>query len=484
MNSRTSALGLLAGIAITTLASGKGVPNHAAADLVLGQANFTSAIVPTNSNTPTSMNHPAAVVVDPVTRKVFVADSISHRILRYRSADSLANGAAAEAVFGQTDFLSSSSLNPPTNASLKSPTGLFFDRNGRLWVADSGNNRVLRFSSASSVGSTAMADKVLGQPGFNSGTPGMALGIVGPPLTRMNFPIGLWVDGTDHLWVADNGNHRVLRYDNATTHLDGGAADGVLGQTNFLGSSRRAGPTGLQDPHGVAVSANGSLFVACTGGNRVMRFDNAATLLDGAAATGALGQSDLTSTAGGTSASQMRLPFGLTISSGDTLWVTEGDNNRVIRFNKVTTKATGAAADGFIGQASFSNSAPALTSKGLKTPAYNPFVDATGSLWVPDLANHRVLRFPVDATVPTLALKGKAPKSVKKSLTLKGTASDTSGISRVQFRIGTGPLRTAVGTQNWNLKATLKKGKNTITLFATDTVGNVSARKVLKITRK
>ena len=83
---------LLATLAITTLASGKGIPNNAAADLVLGQADFTSAIVPTNSNTPSSMNNPAGVVVDPMTRKVFVADSTNHRILRYRSADSLANG--------------------------------------------------------------------------------------------------------------------------------------------------------------------------------------------------------------------------------------------------------------------------------------------------------------------------------------------------------------------------------------------------------
>ncbi len=484
MNSKTTRL--LAGLALITTAFGKGIPNNPTADLVLGQANFTSDFVPTTSNTAASLNRPAAIAVDPMTRKVFVADSTNHRILRYRSADSLANGAAAEAVFGQTDFLSSASPIPPTDTSLKLPTGLFFDRNGRLWVADSGNNRVLRFSSASSVGNTASADRVFGQKDFNSGLPGAVHGV--PPglsfITGMNFPIGLWLDSNDRLWVADNSNHRVLRFDGASARPRGGVAEGILGQSNFLSVARGSGPTALQDPHGLAVSSNGTLFVACTGGNRVMRFENAATLLDGAAATGALGQPDLSSTAGGTSATQMRLPFGLTLSPDDTLWVTEGDNNRVIRFNNVSTKATGAAADGFIGQTSFSTSAPALTAQGLKGPGYNPFVDATGSLWVPDYANHRVLRFPVDATVPTLALTGKAPKSVKKIVTLKGTAADANGIATVQFRIGTGPLRTATGTQNWNFKATLKKGKNTVTIFATDTVGNVSVSRVLKIKRK
>lgn len=485
MNSKTN-LSLLVGLTLTTIAFGKGIPNNAAADLVLGQANFTSAIVPTSSNTPSSMNHPAAITIDPVTRKVFVADSTNHRILRYRSADTLASGAAAEVVFGQTDFLSSASLNPPTDASLKTPTGLFLDRDGRLWVADSGNNRVLRFSAASSADTNPRADRVFGQRDFNSGLPGAVQPLTPFPsfITGMNFPIGLWVDSSDHLWVADNNNHRVLRFDRASGRANGGFADGILGQNNTLTVARGTGPTGLQDPHGVAVSANGTLFVACTGGNRVMRFDNAASLVDGAAATGVLGQSDLSATSAGTSATQMSLPFGLSLSADDSLWVTEGDSNRVIRFNNASTKPNGAAADGFVGQTSFTTFAPALTAKGLKTPAYNPFVDATGSLWVPDFANHRVLRFPVDATVPTLAVTGKVPKSTKKpSIILKGTAADANGISLVQFRIGTGPLRVATGTTGWTLKANLRKGNNTLSVIATDSVGNVSAKKLIKIKR-
>jgi hypothetical protein len=73
---------------------------------------------------------------------------------------------------------------------------------------------------------------------------------------------------------------------------------------------------------------------------------------------------------------------------------------------------------------------------------------------------------------------------VKKVVMLKGTASDANGISLVQFRIGKGPLQTAVGTTTWKIKATLKKGVNILTLFATDNAGNVSVNKVLKIKSK
>jgi Bacterial Ig domain len=92
---------------------------------------------------------------------------------------------------------------------------------------------------------------------------------------------------------------------------------------------------------------------------------------------------------------------------------------------------------------------------------------------------------PTDQVVPVVTLVGKVPKSTKKkSILIKGTASDAGGIRSVQYRIGGGPLLTATGTTSWQIKPKLKKGGNTITLFATDTVGNVSLNQVIKIKRK
>jgi FG-GAP repeat/Bacterial Ig-like domain len=91
----------------------------------------------------------------------------------------------------------------------------------------------------------------------------------------------------------------------------------------------------------------------------------------------------------------------------------------------------------------------------------------------------------LDKTAPLLVLSGKIPKLTKKAqLTFKGTASDASGIKSVQYRLGKGPRKFATGTTAWTFKTKLKKGLNTITLTATDTAGNISARKVIKIKRK
>ncbi len=92
---------------------------------------------------------------------------------------------------------------------------------------------------------------------------------------------------------------------------------------------------------------------------------------------------------------------------------------------------------------------------------------------------------PADVTAPILTISGKIPKSTKKkSMIIKGTASDESGIQSVQYRIGNSPIQTTTGTTAWSLSAKLKKGKNTITIFATDKAGKTSADTVIKIKRK
>jgi sugar lactone lactonase YvrE len=466
---------LLAALAFAGLTTAKTIPNYAAADLVLGQMNFTTSAATT---TQTGLSYPSGIAIDPVTRKVFIADKANNRVLRYSSAAALATGAAAEAVFGQANFTTALLPAAPTAQSMNFASGLFMDRKGRLWVADSANNRVLMFAAASAIGTNSSASHVYGQPNFTTAT-------VATSASQMRFPRGVWVDGSDRLWVADSDNNRILRFDDVSNKPDGAPASGVLGQPNFTTSTSGNGAAALSYPTGLAVSPSGALFVACSNNHRVVRFDLAAALGNGANASIILGQQDFTGTAPGLSAVQMSSPYGLTTTPDDSLWVSEYSNHRIIRFNNASTKLSGAAADGVIGQPDFLTNAPATTDRGLSFPFISPVVDATGSLWVPDHNNSRVLRFPADSSKPVLTITTKVNKpTIKNSIIIKGTASDPNGISQVQYRIGTGPLKTAIGTTAWQFKARLKKGKNKITVTATDPWGDVSANKILKITRK
>ncbi|NJR42670.1 MAG: hypothetical protein HC767_08350 [Akkermansiaceae bacterium] len=74
----------------------------------------------------------------------------------------------------------------------------------------------------------------------------------------MNAPFDLWIDSGDRLWVADAGNHRVLRFYNISNKPNGANADAVLGQSGFGMSAPNTGAAGFQDPYGVTVSATGA----------------------------------------------------------------------------------------------------------------------------------------------------------------------------------------------------------------------------------
>jgi streptogramin lyase len=465
----------LTGLALTTAAFGKTIPNYAEADLVLGQVDFTSKLAPYPPNA-ASLRNPCSVVVDPMTRKVFVTDRPNRRVLRYASADFLVNGAAAEAVFGQALF-TTTTTGVTGNQFRDDPQSIFLDAKGRLWVPDFAGNRVLRFDFASLCDSSPNASRVYGQPDFTTSSAGASA-------AKMDSPYDVCVDSSDRLWVADRGNNRVLRFDSITTKPSGANADGVLGQADFSTSIAGSGNNGLQLPFGVTISGNGTLYVTCFNGNRVMRFDNAAGLGPNATASAVFGQPDFATTTFGTTATKMYSPCGAWITPDDSLWVAELRNHRLLRFNNASTKPSGAAADGVLGQPDFTSRLAATTRRGMDSPFIKPFVDAKGSLWITEYENHRVLRFSPDATPPLLTVTAPAKMTKKLKLTIKGTATDTYGISKVEYRLNKGPFKLATGTTAWSFNTKLNKGKNTLTILATDVDGIPSLSQVIKITRK
>jgi lysophospholipase L1-like esterase len=83
--------------------------------------------------------------VDP-TGRLFLALEGSNRILIFDDAKNKPNGADADFVWGQANFTTGTALNPPTASSFNQPRAIEMDRqSGRIFVADWGNHRVLRF---------------------------------------------------------------------------------------------------------------------------------------------------------------------------------------------------------------------------------------------------------------------------------------------------------------------------------------------------
>jgi DNA-binding beta-propeller fold protein YncE len=362
--------------------------NHQPATLVLGQPDFTS----NGSHTSQSgMGGPEDVNVDPTTGKVFVADTYNHRVLRFASVYALGNGDAAEAVLGQADFVSGlpNRGGPVTANTMYWPSGIFVDNSGRLWVADLENNRVLRFDEASYKPNGANADGVLGQPNFTSD--GFATG-----QNRLCNPADVFFDSGGRLWVVDFLNHRVLRFDDAGAKPNGANADGVLGQPNFTSSTSATTQNGMDSPRGVFLDSSGRLWVADRDNNRVLRFDDAAAKPNGAGADGVLGQTSFTSSAFACSQSGMEYPLGVGGDPNGRLFVADNKNNRVIIFENAAGLPNGANASELLGQPNFTLCTPntgGISSASLFGPTRTFFDATTNTLWVADQFNDRVLRY-------------------------------------------------------------------------------------------
>ena len=344
-----------------------------------------------------SFFNPRGVAVDPATGKVFVADTNNHRVLRFGSTAAASSGSAAEAVFGQPDLNSRSAGT--TQSTFSFPAGVWVDVGGRLWVADSGNNRVLRFNNASTAGSGAAAAAVLGQVNFTSGT------AAATNQNSLKNPYGVVVDGTGRLYVADRDNHRVLRYDNAASKANGGPADGLLGQVAYSGNSPASTQTGLSSPSAVAIQGSGTgpdpytLYVADTANQRILRYDNPEAAANGANAFRLLGQPNYGPPTAGPTSALMSGPTGVAVSSTGTLFVSDYLSHRVLRYDSARTKTNGAPADGVLGQSLFTTSNFGFSAAAMASPG-GIALDASGTLWVADTNNQRVTRFASAATKP------------------------------------------------------------------------------------
>ncbi len=232
-----------------------------AASMVIGQVDFGSSGIGTGGD---RLANPRGIECD-AAGNLWVADSTNHRVLRF-PAPALTGRRSADLVIGQVDMSSGGDPAGPGAGVLYDPQDVAVGAGGEVWVADS-YNRVLRFASPVT---GAVADLVLGQPGFGAGAVnrGGATGADG--LSAVN---SLAVDGQGRVWCADEGNRRVVGYE--PPFVTGMAATLLMGQVDFVSRVFPAppGPGLLSRTSGLAVDGEGDVYVADLDADRVVVYD-------------------------------------------------------------------------------------------------------------------------------------------------------------------------------------------------------------------
>lgn len=358
--------------------------NQPNATLVLGQPGFDTHSYGSSSDNFTT---PRDVAVDPTSGKVFVADSSNHRVLRFASYASLSNGADAEAVLGQAGFEVEKPIPSSAADRMSNPRGLTFQSDGTLWVADSGNSRVLRFDNASEKESGDPADGVLGQPGFDESDPGLSQ-------NQMSYPSDVAVDASGNLFVSSWENHRVLLFTNAATLPADSYATIALGQESFTENNTSNASDGMHWPEGVAVDSDGNLYVADSGNNRVLRFDDPTRKSTGYPANAVIGHPDFGLSAVQHLPGTFVYPTQVQVDADGILWVSDTSRHRVLGFPDAADAENGPLPELVIGQP---EAHPDFNEYGTSNNEFDyPYgiaFDLQGRMWVADGGNHRVLAF-------------------------------------------------------------------------------------------
>jgi hypothetical protein len=363
-----------------------------AANIVLGQPDFTTSLEHLAA-TAANLRLPTAVASDGV--RLVVADTNHNRVLIWNKIPKV-NNTPADVVVGQPNFTTAtvSTGHVPSASTLSGPQGVWI-QNGKLYIADTGYNRVLIYNHIPTANG-ASADVVLGQPDFTTYVEvDLTQQSQNAAANKLLNPVSVTSDG-QRVFVTDLGYNRVLIWNSIPTS-NGAPADVAVGQPDLISSAPNNAYT---------VDANGvQTAVLCKISNGVdVNNNNSPTYPTYCNAT-------------------MQFPR-FALSDGTRLFIADGGNDRILEFTRIPT-ASGASADVILGQVGGSIDQASDAADSVNTPTSLAF-DGT-NLYVADPFNRRVLVYSVAPTsLPYQAVVNSANQNVyaSGSVSLGGTINN------------------------------------------------------------
>lgn len=313
-----------------------------------------------------SFNSPAGIAID-AAGNLYVAD-YGNNLIRKITPAGVVSTLAGSGYQGKID-------ETGNLASFDGPKGIAADAQGNLFVADAGNNRIRKITSAGVVSTIAGSDStgVLNGIGINATFFG---------------PEGLTVDASDNVYVADAGNDQIRLV----------TAAGVVTTfaTNVTSSTGTLAPNSFNNPTGVALDGAGNVYVANYLSNNILLVNPSGNVSLFAGIDTISGAKN-----GPANSATFYFPNSVAIDGTGNVYVSDGVNNLI---RKITP-------GGMVSTLAGSGFAGAVDSTGTAASFSGPAglaVDASGNVYVADSNNNLIRKITPAGVVTTIAGNGQS----------------------------------------------------------------------------
>lgn len=323
-----------------------------------------------------ALNQPSSAVMDQA-GNLYIFDSSNYRIRRV-TPDGIIATYAGTGVQGSTG-----DNGPATQARIEPSARLAIDNAGNLFLTDIVRSVVRRITPDGTI-STYAGNGQAAHAGEN----------VPATQASLALPFGVAVDNAGNLFITEYNSSQIRKV----------SPDGIM--TTIAGSGQHGSSDGpaasaqFSDPRGIAVAANGDLYIADTANELIRKVSK-----DGIVSTvaGTHFGFDFSGDGGPAVNATFRFPYDVAVDGKGTIYVADNGNERI---RAVTPDGM---IDTIAGNGGFRNSpdgAPA-TNLYLFAP-FNISFDAQGNLLIADSANARIRRVNVDGSTQTIAGTGVA----------------------------------------------------------------------------
>ncbi len=255
-----------------------------------------------------------------------------------------------------------------TNAELWSPSGIFVDRTGIIYVADGLNNRIRKIDT------DGIINTIAGN-GYNPGGDGGYSGDGGPATdAELANPQSICTDMFNNIYIADYKNNRIRRIDNSgvITTIAGNGAGGYGGDGGPATSAE------LMEPACVCLDTSKNIYIA-DGNTRIRKIDVLGVISTVAGHTGGLFTNGVPATS--TSIGEV---YGLFVTDSGNIYMSSG-YSRILKVNTsgIVYSIAGNGIEGYSGDGGPATAAEFFDLAGV-------FMDNAGNIYIADVSNQRV----------------------------------------------------------------------------------------------